>query len=117
MCLTNTYFDYLCSIIYQVNFMEHPMYSLRILSKGQILDLSKGFSLGEGVPFSAFVRPTRASMETNILLDCKLICDKESGSFPVPLGDWTPGVIVSISPNAISLEDYEIYWGAGEQIK
>lgn len=97
--------------------MTHPMYSLRILSKGRILDLSKGFSLGEGVPFSVFVRPIRASMETNILLNCKLICDQESGSFPVPLGDWTPGVIVSISPNAISLEEYEIYWGAGEQIK
>ncbi len=31
------------------------MYSLRILSKGQITDLSSGFSLG-GKPFSIFVR-------------------------------------------------------------
>ncbi len=62
------------------------MYSLRILSKGQITDLSKGFNLG-GVPFSVFVRPKKAIMETNILLDCKLICDQQSGAFPVPLGD------------------------------
>lgn len=96
--------------------MEHPMYSLRILSKGRVSDLSKGFTLG-GVPFSVFVRPKKANMETNILMPCKLICDKESGAFPVPLGDWTPGAIVSISPNAISLADYEIYWGAGELIK
>lgn len=73
--------------------MEHPMYSLRILSKGRVSDLSKGFTLG-GVPFSVFVRPKKASMETNILMPCKLICDKESGAFPVPLGDWTPGAIV-----------------------
>ena len=54
------------------------MYRLRILSKG--------FNLG-GVPFSVFVRPKKAIMETNILLDCKLICDQQSGAFPVPLGD------------------------------
>lgn len=91
------------------------MYSLRILSKGQVTDLTDGFSLG-GVPFSVFVRPKDASMETNTLLKCKLICDKEAGDFPVPLGDWTPGVIASISPNAISLDAYDVYWGAGETI-
>lgn len=61
-----------------------------------------------------FVRPKKASMETNILMPCKLICDKESGAFPVPVGDWTPGKIVALPPNAIDTDKYEIFWGASE---
>lgn len=56
------------------------MYSLRILSKGKVTDLSNGFALG-GVPFTVFVRPKEVTMETSTLLKCKLICDKE---FSVP---------------------------------
>ena len=52
------------------------MYSLRILSKGKVTDLSNGFALG-GVPFTVFVRPKEVTMETSTLLKCKLICDKE----------------------------------------
>lgn len=96
--------------------METTMYSLRILSKGRVADLSQGFNLG-GVPFSVFVRPKTTSMETNTIMSCKLICDKETGDFPVPIGDWTPGAIVSIAPNGIDLNAYDVYWGAGETIK
>lgn len=73
------------------------MYSLRILSKGKVTDLSNGFALG-GVPFTVFVRPKEVTMETSTLLKCKLICDKEFSMFPVPIGDWTPGAIAVISP-------------------
>lgn len=38
------------------------MYSLRILSKGKVTDLSNGFALG-GVPFTVFVRPKEVTME------------------------------------------------------
>ena len=91
------------------------MYSLRILSKGQITDLSSGFSLG-GKPFSIFVRSKMPSLSTNMVLNCKLLCDKVTGDFPIQLGDWTPGAIVEISPNAISLTDFDVYWGAGETV-
>ena len=89
------------------------MYSLRILSKGKVTDLSNGFALG-GVPFTVFVRPKEVTMETSTLLKCKLICDKEFGMFPVPIGDWTPGAITVISPNGIDLSVYDVYWGAGK---
>lgn len=92
------------------------MQTLRILSKGKIDDLSFGFDLG-GAPFSVFVRPRSASMETNVLLKCTLICDKTEGDFPVPIGDWTPGAISRISPDGIDLEQYDVYWGASETIK
>ena len=48
------------------------MYSLRILSKGKVTDLSNGFALG-GAPFTVFVRPKEVTMETSTLLKCKLI--------------------------------------------
>ena len=56
-------------------------------------------------------------METSTLLHCKLICDKQAGELPVPIGDWTPGAISSISPNGIDLSEYDVYWGAGEKIE
>ena len=84
------------------------MYSLRILSKGKVTDLSNGFALG-GVPFTGFVRPKEGTMETSTLLKCKLICDKDFGMFP--------GAITVISPNGIDLSVYDVYWGAGETIK
>jgi len=89
------------------------MYSSRILQKGKITDLSKGFSL-EGKVFSLYVKPKVATMDPNLVINCKLICDKEFGEFPVPLNDWTPGAIVRIASSAINLESYDVYYGAGE---
>lgn len=95
--------------------MDGEMYSLRVLSHGQITDLSQGFDLG-GKPFSVFVRPKKVTMEANVLLNCKCICDKEASDLPVPIGDWTPAAIASISPNAISLSEYDVYWGGCETV-
>jgi hypothetical protein len=96
--------------------MSSEMYSQRILSKGQVTDLTKGFDLN-GVPFSIYVRKKAVSLETDLMVGCKLICDNEFGEFPVPVGDWTPAAIVKIAPGAIALSEYDVYWGAGEKIK
>lgn len=97
--------------------MDNDMYSLRVLAKGQVSDLSNGFKLG-GNPFSVYVRSKSATeMVSDTLLNCKLICDNSFGNIPVPVGDWTPAAIVAIAPNAIDLQKYEIYWGAGEIIR
>lgn len=96
--------------------MDDAMYSLRILSKGQITDLSKGFDLG-GVPFSVYCRKKTVSMETDLIVNCKLLADSSFGNMPVPVGDWTPAEIVKLAPGTISLDAYDVYWGAGEQIK
>lgn len=84
----------------------------RILSKGQIKDLSTGFSLG-GTPFSIYVRSKELSMENDTLVRCRLICDSEQSEMPVPVGDWTPAKISYIAPNGIDLTKYDVYWGAG----
>lgn len=90
------------------------MEDVRLMSKGHFTDLSKGFSLG-GVPFSVYVRSKENTMLSDTLLDCRLIGDKEASALPVPIGDWTPAMIAYISPNAIDLGKFEIYWGASEQ--
>ena len=90
------------------------MEDVRIIAKGRISDLSKGFSLG-GVPFSVYVRSKENTMLSDTLLECRLIGDKAVEALPVPIGDWTPAMIAYISPNAIDLQKYEVYWGASEQ--
>ena len=90
------------------------MEDVRIIAKGRISDLSKGFSL-DGVPFSVYVRSKENTMLSDTLLECRLIGDKAVGALPVPIGDWTPAMIAYISPNAIDLQKYEVYWGASEQ--
>lgn len=90
------------------------MEDVRIIAKGRIYDLSKGFSLG-GVPFSVYVRSKENTMLSDTLLECRLIGDKAVGALPVQIGDWTPAMIAYISPNAIDLQKYEVYWGASEQ--
>ena len=91
------------------------MGDVRLIAKGTITDLSKGFSLKGGVPFSVYVRSKENTMLSDTLLECRLIGDREVGALPVPIGDWSPAMIAYISPNAIDLQKYEVYWGASEQ--
>ena len=90
------------------------MYSLRILSKGKISDLTHGFKLKENAPFSVFLKAKKPTMETSEIISCRLIGDLTDGEFPIPVGDWTPGAIAEISPNAIDMDKYEVFWGTGE---
>lgn len=91
------------------------MEDVRLIAKGTITDLSKGFSLKGGVPFSVYVRSKENTMLSDTLLECRLIGAREVGALPVPIGDWSPAMIAYISPNAIDLQKYEVYWGASEQ--
>nr|UWG77839.1 MAG: hypothetical protein [Bacteriophage sp.] len=91
------------------------MEDVRLIAKGSITDLSKGFALKGGVPFSVYVRSKGNTMLSDTLLECRLIGDKAVGALPVPIGDWTPAMIAYISPNAIDLGKFDVYWGASEQ--
>lgn len=89
----------------------------RIISKGKIDTLTgRGFTLG-GVPFSIYVRHKSGLVENDTVVNCRLIGDNHYGDFPVPVGDWTPGMIVAIAPDAINLTHYDVYWGASETTK
>lgn len=94
--------------------MNESLYSSRIMSHGKITDLSSGFSLN-GKPFSVYILKKDGSY-TDLLVRCQLISDTKESDLPMATNDWTPALIVKISENALSLDDYDIYWGSPELI-
>lgn len=91
----------------------NEMQTLRVLSHGKVTDLSSGFKLANKVSFSVYVRPKEDSLQNDVIITAKCICDESASELPVPLNDWTPAAIVELAPNAISLDDYDVFWGAG----
>lgn len=89
---------------------------LRILSHGKVADLSHGFALKDGKPFSICLIKKTVSMETNALVKCKCVGDSESSDLPVVIGDWTPALIASLAPNAVNMSNYDVYYGASENV-
>lgn len=86
----------------------------RIVSKGKISDLSKGFRLKEHQPFSVYVRPkTLTTLERDVMLNCRLYSEEEFSEVPVSLFGWVELCIVEIAPSKELLNNYDIYWGAG----
>ena len=96
--------------------MNDSLYSSRILSHGKITDLTGGFSLPDNLPFSVYVRKKANTLDTDVIMKCRCILDSEESDLPVPLNDWTPAEIVKISANALSIADYDIYWGSAEKV-
>lgn len=92
------------------------MTDTRILAKGRISDLSKGFRLPDNTPFSIYLRPKGLMVENDTVIRCRLICDNEAGDFPVPVSDWTPALIVVLPPNAIDTAKYDVFWGASDNL-
>ena len=84
----------------------------RILSHGQITDLSEGYRAD--YPFSVYLRPKEGvEYQDDVLVRCRCMCDKEMSDLPVAVGDWTTAAIVELAPDAIPLDEYDVYWGAG----
>lgn len=97
------------------NYVGEQMFVSRISAKGKITNLTNGFRLKGGVPFSVYVRPKNLStMERDILLSCKLYQEDTYSDVPVSLFSWVELVITSIAPNATLLNGYDIYWGSGD---
>ena len=84
----------------------------RILSHGQITDLSQGYKAD--YPFSIYLRPKEGvEYQDDVLVRCRCMCDKEMSDLPVAVGDWTTAAIVELAPDARPLDEYDVYWGAG----
>ena len=70
----------------------------RVLSHGQITDLSGGYRAD--YPFSIYLRPKEGVEYTDdVLVRCRCMCDKEMSDL--------------LAPDAIPLDEYDVYWGAG----
>lgn len=85
----------------------------RIVSHGKIADLSKGFKLPSGNPFSVYVRPKYNVSTLDTVLTVRCYQDKDWSEAPVPFNDWTPLAIADIAPNAELLKTNDVYWGSG----
>jgi len=88
----------------------------RLQTHGKISaqQMTNGFNLGPGNPFSICVIPKNMSgvLSTPLIVDLKLYHDNESSGFPVNLNDWTPGSIIELAPGAIDVSVYDVYWAS-----
>lgn len=102
---------------YNNRFVSPEMSVSRIVAKGKVGDLSNGFSLKGGKPFTVYIRPkTLSTLERDVLLNCKLYAESEFSEVPVPLFCWVELYITEIAPSDELLNGYDIYWGSGNVI-
>jgi len=101
------------------NVVTKEMYAGRLSAHGKITDgqMAAGFKLKSNEPFSICVVPKSATTNTLLIVSLMLNHDDISSDFPVPLNDWTPGLILELASNAIDLEDYDVYWATGYEAK
>ena len=59
----------------------------RIVSHGKIADLSKGFKLPSGNPFSVYVRPKYSVSTVDTVLNVRLYQEEGFSPVPVPFND------------------------------
>lgn len=85
----------------------------RIVSHGQVTDLSKGFKLKSGNPFSVYIRPRSAVVSFDTVINVKCYQDDAFHAAPFTFYDWSPLSILEIEANEELLNDFEIFWGSG----
>lgn len=88
---------------------------LRIISHGKVTDLTKGFTLPDGSPFTIMVVPKVIQPSHVGTVKCKLIGDSSASDLPIVYNDWTPALIQKLEPNAVNLSQYDVYWGGSER--
>ncbi len=97
-------------------FISEFMNGGRILSHGQIMDLSNGFALQEEIPFSIYIRPKHTTSALDAIVSVRCYQEDEFSNAPIVLHDWTPLAITGIAPDSSILEQYDIYWGCGQYV-
>lgn len=97
------------------NYVTEQMFSSRIACHGQITDLSKGFRLLNDQPFSLYIRPKSATTTlVDVLVNVKLYKEDSCSPMPVRIYGWNELLTLELdASNAGLLEQFEIYWGAG----
>lgn len=89
----------------------------RIVAHGKITDLSDGFKLPNGAPFSVYVRPKFGVSTVDTVMRVKCYQDGGVSEAPVPFNDWSPMAIVEIAPDTELLEHCDVYWGSGQEVE
>lgn len=88
----------------------------RIVSHGQITELSNGFNLPDGVPFTLYVRPKYSVSTVDTVISVRLYQEDSFAPVPVQYNDWSPCVISELAPDSEILKTNDIYWGSGQAV-
>lgn len=103
-------------------YVSEIMNSSRIVSHGKIAQLPFKFTTFN--PFSILVIPKAnvtagviaAPDNAGLLVNCKCFQDDASSNLPVLFNQWTEAAIIEIPADAIDLDVYDVYWGAGANV-
>lgn len=97
------------------NYVSEQVFSSRIVSHGQVESLAHGFRLKDGQPFSLYIRPKSVTtVTTDVLVNVRLYKEDKCSPMPVGVYCWQELMAVELdASNAELLNEYEIYWGAG----
>ena len=98
-------------------YISEIMGSGRIVSHGQITDLSNGFRLPNGEAFTIYVRPKSSVSTLDTVLNVKLYQEDGFSPAPVVFNDWSPLVISELAPDSEILKTNDLFWGSGQSIE
>lgn len=91
-------------------YLSQEVFASRISSHGKITDLSSGFKMKHGLPFSLFVIPKTVSYNP-IIVNCKLYHDDELSHCPFEVNQWSANLVKELASDAIDIDVYDVYWG------
>lgn len=89
----------------------------RIVSHGKITDLSDGFKLPGGEPFSVYIRPKYSVSTLDTVISVRCYQDDSVSEAPVVFNDWSPMAIAEIAPDTELLNTNDVYWGSGSYVE
>lgn len=97
------------------NYVSEQMFTTRITCHGKIESLASNFKLKDDQPFSLFIRAkSGTSSVTDVLVNVRLYKEDTCSPCPVTLSNWQELMVCELdASNAVLLDKYEIYWGAG----
>ncbi|HCY40429.1 MAG TPA: hypothetical protein DHV48_03610 [Prolixibacteraceae bacterium] len=106
-------------------FVSDQMRSGRIVSHGQITDLTNGFKPTNEVTFSIIVIPKAnitagvisAPTDLGIMVSMAMYQDDGFSDYPVYFNTETIALIKEIEADAIPLETYDVYWASGSKVE
>lgn len=101
----------------QKGYISEFMNGGRIVAHGKIDDLSSGFSLPNGEPFSIYIRPKNSVTALDTVLSVRCYQDNDFSEAPVAYNDWSPLAITEIASDNDILTDNDVYWGSGSYVE
>lgn len=88
----------------------------RICSHGKITSLTADFSLTNDFPFALFIIEKASSDPAPVIISCETFQGDGFSDCPFTPNCWDVPAVVKIEAEAIDLDLYDVYWGAGVDV-